>query len=87
MVKNYKRNFCSVVLLKDPEVDKTFWIRPCVPKHKGARKLGTVGKNTRILSCSSLFKKLNWLKTKTSKKAVLAFWDSKNKALKVALDD
>lgn len=87
MVKNYKRNFCSVVLLKDPEIDKTFWIRPCVPEHKGARKLGTIGKNTRILSCSHLFKKLEWLKTGDSKKAILATWDKENKALKVDLDD
>jgi hypothetical protein len=84
MVKNYKQNFNSVVLLKNPESNESFWIRPCVSEQVGARKLSTIGKNTKIISCRPLFYKLNWLVGKTSKFPTT--WDKKNNALKVELE-
>jgi len=85
MVENYKKEFEHVLLLRDPDIENAFWVRPCGPEEEGARQLNAASGSTRSVSCSLLLNELNWQATKTETYSVS--WDIQNNAAKVDLSE
>ncbi|MGO8877885.1 MAG: hypothetical protein ACLQMS_00025 [Desulfomonilaceae bacterium] len=83
MIENYKKEFEHVLLLRDPDIENTFWVRPCGPEEAGSRQLNKASGFTRSVSCSLLLNELNWSATKTE--TYLVLWDFQNNAAKVDL--
>jgi hypothetical protein len=83
MIQNYKKEFEHVLLLRDPDVENAFWVRPCPPEEEGARQLNAASGSTRSVSCSLLLNELNWRPKKTE--TYVVSWDIENNAAKVDL--
>jgi len=81
MIEQYKKEFEHVLLLRDPDIDNVFWIRPVEPDQEGARQLNSTSGSTRLISCSLLLHELNWQSTKTESFPIS--WDPENLAFKV----
>ena len=81
MIKEYGKEFETVLILFDPKIKDSFWLRPCRSDEEGARQLNATSDTTRTLSCSLLLKELGWVGTKTERFAVT--WDAENDAARV----
>ena len=85
MIENYKKEFEHVLLLRDPDIENAFWVRPSGPEEEGARQLNAASGSTRSVSCSLLLNEMNWRPTKTE--TYLVSWDFQNNAAKVDLSE
>jgi hypothetical protein len=81
--RNHKKQLTHVQLLRDPDVQNAFWMRPCEPTDIGARQIDTSSGTTLTVSCRLLLKELKW-KAKETQSFPIS-WDAENNAAKVDL--